>query len=107
MSFIDTTKPAAPCPECEGDLSYPSEGAILRADATGYYDPDDWATCPACEWSGTITEAEAAVEDREAEVEAVLDEEEAEWEAVKSHPLVKSLFGENFERLVPPLEEGK
>jgi hypothetical protein len=64
---IDTTPTAAPCPECGGSLTYPPEGAVVRADAIGHYDPDDWANCPDCEWSGTITEAEAAIEDQEGE----------------------------------------
>ena len=61
---IDTTPTPAPCPECGNEkLNYPPEGSTVRADAIGSYDPEDWATCPLCGWSGTITEAEAAVDE--------------------------------------------
>lgn len=52
-------RPVAPCPSCGDVLRYPPEGAVVRADARGHgYDPEDHASCPMCEWSGTITEAE-------------------------------------------------
>jgi len=57
--MASTLPPPAPCPSCGGSLQYPREGAVVRADAHGHgYDADDFASCPTCEWSGTITEAE-------------------------------------------------
>ena len=60
-----TTMVAAPCPDCGGRLTYPRAGAVLRADAHGHgYDPDDFASCQTCDWSGTITEAETTARGR-------------------------------------------
>ena len=53
--------PPAPCPSCNGPLSYPSPGAVAKLPDV---DLDDLAFCAECEWSGTITEAEEAEEER-------------------------------------------
>lgn len=63
----------APCPSCNGPLSYPSPGAVAKMPDV---DLDDLAFCPECEWSGTITEAEEAAD---AAAERRLDEQI--WEA--------------------------
>lgn len=61
-----------PCPEC-GDKLRPVSPAAFPRDGD---DPDDWADCTRCEWSGTWEEAWDEVVTR-----LERSDEEAAWRA--------------------------